>query len=285
MADSNSENYLNLAYCGNSATFDGFLISSLSAARVCKQPLRIYFLTGDFTDLEARFTPFTEEQRLFAESALKKHNFKNRVILLQTQDIFRQLMGKSVNLRTKYTPYTLMRLVMDKLPEMPDRVLYLDTDTIVCSSLDPFFNMEMGVSDVAIAPDQVGKHFFGRRYGNAGVLLLNIGQIKKDGCFDKTRDIVNNRKMFMPDQTALNVVTKKNKIIIPQNYNEQLTLHEDTVIRHYNKRLYWWPYIHTVNIKPWQVKAFKKQFRYHTHDELLDEYVSLKKDYERQFKH
>ena len=57
--------------------------------------------------------------------------------------------------------------------------------------------------------DYYGKWFFKNKkikfnYINSGVLLLNMKKIRETGLFKKAREMCQNKKMFMPDQSSLN---------------------------------------------------------------------------------
>ena len=68
--------------------------------------------------------------------------------------------------------------------------------------------------------------------------------------------------------------------MLPQRFNDQKFLHRHTVVRHFSKRLFWLPYPHTDNIKQWHVSRVHKVFRYYCFDDVLYEYIYLKKKYE-----
>lgn len=57
--------------------------------------------------------------------------------------------------------------------------------------------------------DYYGKWFFKNKkikfnYINSGVLLLNLKKIRETELFKKAREMCQNKKMFMPDQSSLN---------------------------------------------------------------------------------
>ena len=81
------------------------------------------------------------------------------------------------------------------------------------------------------------------------------------------------------DQSALIRSTTKKKML-KQRFNDQKYLHKNTVVRHFSKRLFWLPYPHTDNIKQWHVEKVHKVFRYHTFDDILNEYLALKAEFE-----
>jgi lipopolysaccharide biosynthesis glycosyltransferase len=108
---------------------------------------------------------------------------------------------------------------------------------------------------------------------NAGVLLFNLAEVRKTGLFKKAREMCNNKKMAFPDQTALNKLNKK-KYFLPRCYNEQYKLRKDTVIQHFSKSIRFFPFYHTVNIKPWQVDKIHDVYHLNAYDGVLYEYLA-----------
>ena len=74
------------------------------------------------------------------------------------------------------------------------------------------------------------------------------------------------------------------KKMLPQKYNDQKFLHKSTIIRHFSKRLFYLPYPHTANIKQWNVSAIHRIFKYEAFDDILFEYIYLKKKFEQDTK-
>ncbi len=278
-----NDDFINICYCGNDKMFYGVLLSALSVSYVSIKPVRVYILTAELKCGRKHYLPFLDEQAKRIETLLKRHNPQNEVILKDVKDLFLKDFHHCINFHSTYTPYAYMRLVLDDMKDMPSRILYMDTDTIAVKSIEPLFELDMTHYDIGMVPDQVGKHYFGKRYGNSGILLINLDNVRKHSSFVKARWRVNHIRMFMPDQTALNIVCGrlKTKLMLPGKYNEQLDMKEDTVIRHYCKRMYWFPIIHTINIKPWNVDAFRKRFGENTHKTLLDEFLTEKEECER----
>jgi lipopolysaccharide biosynthesis glycosyltransferase len=270
---------LNIAYCGDQGLFEAFLLSSLSVAKTTARPLHFYFLTGKATEIKPCFTPLTPSQGEFIGQILRRHNPDVTIEVLDCTEIYDQKLSHSINAKTFYSPYSLFRLVMDLLP-LPGKLLYLDADTIALKDLGPLYGSDISSYDLGMVLDAIGRHFLGPHYGNSGVLLLNLSAIKNDGLMGQARKIVNHFKMFMPDQTALNLVFKKKKLILAGKFNEQLALTPETVIRHYCKRLFWFPYPHTINVKPWDIVAFRKHFG-NLHQDLLEEFSAILNEYSK----
>ena len=263
-----------IIFAGNQNVFDGMVISALSIVRHTKSPLRIFLLTMDLTDQNPAFLPITEQQRAYVEEICKAANPESRVILLDVGSYYRETMLESPNAETGYTPYTFLRLFADRLTEIPDKVIYLDTDTVACGDVGELFAVDLEDAELGGVRDRYGCHFFGINYLNAGVLLLNMKRIRETKLFEKALAACAKRKIFLPDQTALNRYAKKKKIL-SRRYNEQKCWREDTVIRHFSMTIKWIPF-RTQNVKPWQVDRVHTVLKTHRYDEILADYLDRK---------
>ena len=269
---------INLLYCGNKRVFDGLLISLLSIARKTDRQLNVYVFTVDLRNLDPKFSPITVEQTTFLEKMIKKYNSDSSITLLDITGLFMSEMGNSKNIFGFYTPYTLLRLFCDKVPELPDKLLYMDADTVAMKDIGELFDIDVEGYEFAASIDYIGKFFLGPRYLNAGVMLINIPESKKTGVFEKARVLCTVKKLYFPDQDALNRKAKKKKRI-KSIYNSQRWLREKDVVRHFCRSLRLLPYPHLVNIKPWDEKGLHEVLHVHYIDDLLEEYKVLKKEF------
>lgn len=261
--------------------FDGILVSLLSASKVCKEALNVTILTGDFTDLKKDYVPFGEEERSFLSDVLKKSNPDSEVAIKDVTLLIKGELALTVNLDNDYTPYCLIRTFLDLIEGMPDRVLYLDCDTVVMNDLSNFFHSDMDNADIGCVLDNRRIGFFHPTYCNAGVMLLDLTKIRLDGLMVKSRELIATKKMKHPDQDAMNKVFRKAKKIkrYKREYNEQRKLNKTTVIRHFTPMLEMLPYPHWVNGKPWAIDQVHHIYKNDEFDNILKEYISLKKEY------
>ena len=193
--------------------------------------------------------------------------------------LYRKEFGGCPNEDAYCSPYTLLRLLADELPELPDKLLYLDTDILFNRDIRLLYNTDVEGYEYAATRDHYGKYLIHPRYINAGVLLLNLKEMRKTGILKRARALLRKKKLVFADQSALIRCTTRKKLL-PQRFNDQKFLHRHTVVRHFSKRLFYLPYPHTANIKQWQVDEVHRIFRYHAFDDIFDEYLNLKKLYE-----
>ena len=274
---------INILFSGNRGVFDGALTTALSILKRSDmaEPITFYFFTMDVSHIKETYVPIDEAQIDFFEGVIKEYNPENRAIRIDVTDLYMKEFGGCPNESAYCSPYTLIRLLADLVPDMPDKLLYLDIDIMFNRDVHLLYDIDVEGYEYAAARDHYGKYLIKPSYINAGVLLLNMEMIKKTGLFVKARDILRRKKLVFADQSAIIRSTTKCRLL-PQRFNDQKFLHKSTVVRHFSKRLFWLPYPHTDNIKQWHVSRVHKVFRYFCFDDILFEYIYLKEKFERE---
>ncbi len=270
---------MNILLCGNQKVFDGALTELLSITNRTKETINCYIFTMDLTRIKPEYTCITDEQIEFLNQVVKSKKQDNQVIKIDVTDLYEKEFGKCKNETAYCTPYTLLRLLADMVPEIPDKLLYLDIDMMANGDISKLYNTDITDYEYAAVKEKYGSVFIWPDYINAGMLLLNMKKIKETKLLEKARHLIKNKKMLFADQDAIYRSTTKKKIL-PRIYNEQSSFtREDTIICHFCKRLMWLPYPHTENFKQWQVDEIHKELKCHTFDKDLEEYLKLKKEY------
>lgn len=270
---------MNLLYCGDSNIEDGLLLSILSLRKNIQEPLQIYILTMCFTSESHRYLPVSNNTIMLLNRLVKETNETSFVKKIDVGALFHQHLP-TANLETRFTPYCMLRLFADLIPELPDRILYLDNDVLCRMDFQELYYQNMDTYEFAGVLDYYGKWFFHQKifsvdYMNSGVLLLNLKKIRETGLFQKCRILCQNKKMFMPDQSAINKLATAKKRL-PRRYNEQRKLRQDTVLQHFTTSFRLFPWLHTLTIKPWHVERVHKELKLHEYDDLLEQYQHLK---------
>lgn len=271
---------ISLLYCGNEKIFKGLLISLVSASEKCSEALDVHILTMDLSEENPNFTPVSARQAEYLETLIRKNNDESRVTLHDISELFKSEMSDSPNIDSFYTPYTLLRLFSDLLPNFPERVIYLDTDTVIKEDIVPLFRFDMRGCEFAGAKDYLGKFFINPHYINAGVLLLDIKKIRETDFFAKARKFCATKKTSFPDQDAINRIAKR-KCFLPRRYNEQRRMKKNTVIRHFSKTLRLFPYFHTLNIKPWNIDGLHEKYKTYEFDEIIYKCLTYIDEFEK----
>ncbi len=272
---------INLLFCGNGYVFDGVMTTLLSIEKHCKEPLTAYVYTMDVSYLNPKFTPIEDDQVQFIDRMLKETNPNSRAIKVDVTELYKSELGGSPNEGSYCTPYTLLRLLADKVEGMPeDKLLYLDIDLLVNDDIRKLYDIDISEYEYAAARDHYGKKFLYEDYINAGVLLFNMKKIRETGLLVKARKMINEKHMVFSDQSAIYNCTTK-KLLLSQRFNDQKWLKKDTIIRHFCKTLKLLPYPRTVNIKPWKVSDIHRVFGCYHFDDVLYEYIYYRKLYDK----
>lgn len=271
---------MNLLLCGNEKVFDGALTELISITNKTIEPVNCFIFTMELTRIKPEYISIKDEQIEFLDRIVKRKNQENRVIKVDVTDLYEKEFGNCKNENAYCTPYTLLRLLADLVPEMPDKVLYLDIDMMAGDDISKLYNIDIKDYEYAAVKEKYGSVFIWPDYINAGMLLLNMEKIKETGLLEKARELIKNKKLLFADQSAIYYSTTK-KLLLPRIYNEQSKFNKkDTVICHFCKRLLWKPYPHTENYKQWHIEEVHKILKCHAFNDDLEEYVKLKKEYE-----
>lgn len=267
---------MNILYCGDKGIEDGLIISVLSLIKHTKNKLNIYVLT--MTHMEHK--PVSKKVISVLDKLVKKTNKDSSVSLLDITETYNKCIP-TANVKTRFTPYCMLRLYADKI-ELPSKILYLDNDVVCYNNFEEFYNISNDNYELVGVLDYYGSHFFKKNifkkdYLNSGVLLLNLDLIKKTRLFEKAREMCQTKEMLLPDQSALNKLCTKKKIV-NRKYNEQHKLKADTVFRHFSTTFKIFPYIKPQTIKPWHIENMHNILKTYEFDDIIEEYLKIKKE-------
>lgn len=268
---------INIMFCGNREVFDGILLSALSIMKRTDtdEPFGFYILTMDVSHIKPEYTALTSEQAELFRRVIKSYNEKNEVYVKDVTELYISRLGGSPNEGAYCSPYTLLRLLADLVDGIPDKLLYLDADTMFNRDVRLLWDRDIDGVEYAAARDRYGKYIINPNYINAGVLLLNVKKMKETYILERARELIRSKKLPFADQSALIRATTKKKML-PSRFNSQKRLRKSTVVRHFSKRLFYFPYPHTENIKQWNIERVRSVFGYRCFDDIFEEYMALK---------
>lgn len=131
---------------------------------------------------------------------------------------------------------TYYRLFIASIFPQYKKVIYLDCDLVVLDDISKLYNTDLHGKIVAAVPDQhVGSTKEFREYAqkaitvdpdeyfNAGVLLIDLEQFRKNDIEGKFIDLLTNYDFDLldPDQAFLNYLCSDSKIILPYKWNKE----------------------------------------------------------------
>lgn len=146
--------------------------------------------------------------------------------------------------KAMYYPIMLSSICND------DRILFLDSDTVITEDLTDFYNtdltnyycaavhdcamrslikmkrqMRMSISKQKVTMEEYFKnirHWDDKdidKYFNSGMLLMNLAEMRKDNCEERMFDILQNENLACPDQCCFNICFHDKVKIMPIKYN------------------------------------------------------------------
>ena len=137
---------MNVLYCGDRNIEDGLIISILSLLKNAKTNLKVYVLT--INSKEWNIDGVTDKCIDVLDNKMKLINKENSIKKFDITEIFeKELPAK--NMKTRFTPCCMLRLFADEIPELPDKILYLDNDVICRKDCQEFYNQDMEKYEIA----------------------------------------------------------------------------------------------------------------------------------------
>ena len=267
---------INILLCGNKKVFDGALTELISILNRTKEQITCYIFTMDVTRLKPEFVQMEDSQIEFLNMVVSEKSPGSKVIKIDVTDLYEREFKDCPNEKAYCTPYTLIRLLADLVPNIPDKILYLDIDIMAADDISKLYNIDISDYEYAAVKEKYGSKIIRLDYINAGVLLMNMKKIRETKLLEKGRKMLRKRKLLFADQDAIFWNTTK-KLIVPRKFNEQSSFkREDTVLCHFCKRLMFKPYPHTTNFKQWDIEKVHNELHCYRFDEDLKEYLKYK---------
>ncbi|MGM9834422.1 MAG: glycosyltransferase family 8 protein, partial [Bacilli bacterium] len=160
------------------------------------------------------------------EQLMELKNFQNRfsnieLKLYPIDSLIKQM--ELVNIskyRNSYMPNA--RLFISELIDV-DKILYIDSDTIIDNSLKDIFKLKtgkaIGAVKEAVVPVYMKKEV--EDYYNSGVLIIDLEKFKENDCLSKIVDttIKSDIDFLYPDQDILNIALSEDIVPIDFSYN------------------------------------------------------------------
>ena len=170
---------------------------------------------------------------------------------------------------------TLYRLMLAELLPNVDECLYLDSDTLIWDDLKEVFNIELGNNLVAGVLDSFVINESGyipeglpdiNGYINAGVLMLNLKQIRNEGVQKEFLKLISNKYLYN-DQDIINICCYQRIAYLQDKYNCFSFLEtSDKVVTHFVSQFGTrpWDYIYAKYTDEWwKCASFFEETKYY----------------------
>lgn len=191
-----------------------------------------------------------------SKKAIKKEKRKGFKIHFFNCEAQMEALSKKLNVRDYYTLTTYYRLILPKTFFYIKKAIYLDCDIVVRGDISELYNVDLKDNLLGAVPDasvQLYDEFITyvekaleiphEKYFNAGILLLNLKQMRQIHFESKVESLVKKVSFKVAqDQDLLNVICKDKVTYLPLKWN-QMPLGEKNnspKIIHYNLILKPW---------------------------------------------
>lgn len=210
---------MNIFFCVNNAYADKLLVTIISILENnLEQKIAFYILSSDFSD----------KNKILIQDTLKKYrNFKIKYLNVDKKIFDNSNLKNNIEYISLETYYRY--IIADIVPDI-NKALYLDADLIVNGRLNEFYDIDIennycaGVKDKFIEEIDY-KNTLGMSsdeiYINAGVMLLNLGKLRKDHMSTK---LLNNtiklaEQIEYQDQDIINITFRGGIKEVDSKYN------------------------------------------------------------------
>ena len=233
------------------------------------------------------YTNISEENK----EKIKKYERENVNIEFVDLNYYIGTIKDKLYTRDYYSKTTYFRLFIPNLYPQYNKALYLDCDIVLLRDVAELFNIDMGDNLVGGAPDDVIQTYevfqeyvekvVGvadyRNYFNAGVLLMNLDELRRYNFQEKFLYSLDKIKFSVAqDQDYLNRLCKGRVKIIDKTWNRMPISNievdeKDLKLIHYN-----------LAFKPWHFEdiLYKEYFwKYAQKTEFFDEILKIKDNY------
>ncbi len=268
-------NTVNIAYITDNAYIMPTIVSITSAIKNKNADsfYKIYLLT-------------TSEDNIFNQI---KHDNSTQIIIKKIN--LDNYIKENITERSHVSKTALLKFFIAEILD-DDKVLYIDSDTIIQKDLKQLYNTNLEQLYAAVVPSPLSLNIShtqnlgiqNNEYFNSGVLLLNLSKMREDNVSKKLLDYkMNNYNLFM-DQDAFNKIFNKYVKYLPIEYNQYLP--KKLLPRSFRTNLKNAYIIHfTDKFKPW---LYKRRFitklfmKYYKMSPYTKEKLHLK-EYESKF--
>lgn len=233
------------------------------------------------------YTNITEEN----QEKIKKYESKNVNIEFVCLSYYINKIKDKLYTRDYYSKTTYFRLFIPELYPQFDKVLYLDSDITILSDIADLYNVDMEDNLLAAVPDDViqtidvfreyAEKVVGvatyKNYFNAGILLMNLDELRKFNFQEKFLYLLEKVKFSVAqDQDYLNRLCKGRVKLLENTWN-RMPIGGDIINRdelhliHYN-----------LAFKPWHFEdiLYKEYFwQYAEKTEYFDKILEIKNNY------
>ena len=200
----------------NYAPFAGVSLTTLFENNQDIEQLTVYLAAKDISEINR------ERMSRLAEK------YNRELIYLNIDQIYQRIEQLGVNGWNGSLATWMKMFVMNDLPESVERLLYLDSDTLIVGSVRELAEINMGDHPVASVIDSISPRSADRLgvsgpYYNAGVILFNLKYWRANNTQNEMLECLKKNISRYPvnDQDLLNDFFRESVLCLPALYNFQ----------------------------------------------------------------
>jgi len=252
-----------IVYACNDKLFDGLYLSILSIVLRTKENIQFYLLTADCTEINPLYSKLTAEHETLIKEMVKSINPKSSFTCIDCRNVYDKFLLNNKNKNARCSIYTIFRLMLDCFDCFTDKTLYLDTDTMCCGDIKTLFNTDIKDNEFIVCHNSKLLRWYQKKdYFNAGVILFNMAKCRETKLLQKTRDLLNSKKVFNADQVALYTCSTKYDFFPQDEYRfnrQDKKIHDGDIVKHFVGSV--WSFLPFVkNLKQWNAKDVLKKY-------------------------
>ena len=214
----------NILFCGKKEKFDGILTSMLSILKRSdfdnEYTFYIYTINNEQND------PIVDKQIEFLNDIAVGFNASSKVVKIDVTDIYNKEYTDSKTLNY-YSSTALMRMLVDLVPNMPEKLLYVDANLIFNKDINMVYDINIDNFEFGVGHDL-------KCSIDSEIVLLNLKKIKENNTLVKTREIVKNNEVVSIFDEAVVKVTD-NYLPISKYINKEKVLQNKNIIKEFLK--------------------------------------------------
>ena len=212
---------MNIAYQCSNSFVQPLMVSLTSYLENNKsdETLNLFILSPDFSD----------ENLEKIKRIISKYDKLGTVSVIHIPDFRKEWGWKIDDYNGKWGQDSFIRLCLGKvLPDDIHKVLYLDSDVLICKDLTDLWNTDLTGYIAGAVADFIPKEYydyFGLTdndvYCNSGVILFNLDECRSECLEEKVKRYLDEKNgyVFFVEQTVFNVVCKGKIKKLPFKYN------------------------------------------------------------------
>ena len=191
---------INILYCVNSNDFDGMLTTTLSILKRSeyKGPYTFYVCTRDGLSLNNE-NVISDNCIDYLNDIVIRFHYQNKVIKMDLTTIYNQEFGNLLNKGCYKYPYELLKLCVDMIPNMPEKLLYVNVDVLFNDDIRCIYNVDINDYEYLVCK-------------NCG-LLFNLDNIKETRLLENARNLIKDNNMKCEVEYVLNKCRGKKKVL------------------------------------------------------------------------